>query len=75
MAFVPKPVAPRVASPVASTLRARSAQWHRVLHAALLRGFALPMWGVLVVLLGYSVLPIIAFLRRTFGLSVAGSRW
>ncbi|MFO0595615.1 MAG: RDD family protein [Myxococcaceae bacterium] len=73
MAFVPKPVAP-----------ARRALAGGIDAACLvvlsgiaffmplsLRGFALPMWGVLVVLLGYSVLPI-AFLRRTFGLSVAG---
>lgn len=35
------------------------------------RGIALPMWGVLAVLIGYSVLPI-AFFRKTIGLAIMG---
>jgi uncharacterized RDD family membrane protein YckC len=37
----------------------------------LTKGVVLPMWGVLAVLIGYSVLPI-AFFKKTLGLSVAG---
>lgn len=37
----------------------------------LTKGIVLPMWGVLAVLLGYSVLPI-AFFKKTLGLSIAG---
>ncbi len=36
-----------------------------------LRGFVLPMWGVLVVLVGYAVVPV-AFLKQTVGLRILG---
>lgn len=37
----------------------------------LLKGTVLPMWGVLLVLIGWAVVPLAAF-KKTFGLSVAG---
>lgn len=37
----------------------------------MLKGIVLPMWGVLVVLVGYAVVPI-AFFRRTIGLQIMG---
>lgn len=71
MALTPAPLGKRIAAAVLDGLVLLVLCVATFIGPLLTRGFVVPMWGVLVVLVGYAVLPLAA-LKRTPGMQLFG---
>jgi uncharacterized RDD family membrane protein YckC len=73
MAFTPKPapISKRVTAGFIDSAFLAVLSGITFVVPLMVKGIVLPMWGVLAVLLGYSVVPI-AFFKRTLGLHIMG---
>ena len=69
MALAPAPLGKRVAAAVIDGILLLVLCVATFIGPLLLRGFVVPMWGVLVVLIGYAVVPLAA-LKRTLGMQL-----
>jgi tetratricopeptide (TPR) repeat protein/uncharacterized RDD family membrane protein YckC len=69
MALAPAPLGKRVAAAVIDGILLVVLCIGTFIAPLLMRGFVVPMWGVLVVLIGYSVVPLAA-LKRTLGMQL-----